>query len=49
MKFLTFKEKKIPMILARGILHVINCVAPLSKFHRDLAQAIFNEDNKKKK
>ena len=49
MEFVTFGKRKIPVVLARGILQVINYLAPLSKFNRDLAEVIFNHDNKKKK
>jgi hypothetical protein len=41
-------EKKIPVVLARGILKITGYIIPLNKFHRDLSSALFKKDNKKR-
>ncbi len=48
LKFITFRGKKIPIILARKLLTITGCMIPLNKFHRDLYSALFDYDNKKK-
>ena len=47
LKFITFRGKKIPILLARRLLTITGYVIPLNKFHRDLYSAIFLEENKK--
>ena len=47
LKFIIFRGKKIPIILARKLLTITGYVIPLNKFHRDLSISIFGGENKK--
>ena len=47
LKFITFRGKKIPILLARRLLTITGYVIPLNKFHRDLSSAIFRGENEK--
>lgn len=49
MKFIIFRGKKLPVILARKLLTISRYMIPLNKFHRDLSSALFDYDNKNKK
>lgn len=41
LEIITFRGKKIPIILAKKLLTITGYVIPLNKFHRELSISIF--------
>lgn len=46
MKFIIFRGKKLPIVLARELLTIARYVVPLNKFYRDLYLALSTQDKK---
>lgn len=46
LKFIIFRGKKLPVVLARRLLTIASCVVPLNKFYRDLYLALATQDKK---
>ncbi len=46
LKFIIFRGKKLPVVLARKLLTIASYVVPLNKFYRDLYLALATQDKK---
>jgi len=46
LKFIIFRGKKLPVVLARRLLTIAEHVVPFNKFYRDLYLALATQDKK---